>query len=115
MSSKKRRRSGDGGGDGGGGGRQVSVVPGGHGLHYNDTNVIVMASDNNRRNKRVHSNCNNSDNGIIELVARESPRGKTMPPVSEQTMVLMNVPLSLVLKIICRVEEIHWCRRASSR
>ena len=48
MRNTKRRQSGDGGGDGGGGGgRQVVLgVPGCHGHHHNDTNDIVMASDN---------------------------------------------------------------------
>jgi hypothetical protein len=94
MPSKKRRRSDDddddddggGGGGGGGGGRQVvldvPLRPSRTGHHHYDTNDIVMASVK-KRHKRVHSNCNNTDNSIVESAAIESPRVNTMLPVSE--------------------------------
>jgi hypothetical protein len=93
MPSTKRGRPGDGdggdgdGGSGGGCGQVVLGVPGRPGCSgqvYNDTNVIVMASDN-KRHKRDHYNCNNTDNSIVESVAIESSHGNIMPSVSEAT------------------------------
>ena len=82
MPSKKRRRSDDGGGDGG---RQVVLgVPrtGRTGHQHYDTNDIVTESGK-KRYKHAHHNCNNTDNSIVQSVARESPRVNTMPPESE--------------------------------
>ena len=86
MPSTKRKWSGDGGGDGSdGGGRQVVLgVPRPGRQQYNDTNDIVMASVK-KRHKRVHYNCKNTDNSIVQSVARESPRDNTMQPVSDAT------------------------------
>jgi hypothetical protein len=75
MPSTKRRRSIDGGGDGGGG-RQVSVVPGGHGLHYNDTNEIKNSSEcSSSKRACISRDHTANDNG--EFVERELPHGNS--------------------------------------